>query len=90
MTFFKLVDGKAIVRVPLESQSQVDKLVDLCVDLRFEPQRAEICLAWARQLEKQGEVGSALSYFEKGQSFADIERICWNHFEWLLVSGIPC
>lgn len=83
------IDGQAIIRVPLESQNQVDKLVDMCVDLHLEPQRAEICLAWARQLEKQSEVGLALSYFEKGQSFADIERICWNHFERLLLSGIP-
>lgn len=73
----------------MESQNQVVNLVDLCVDLQLEPQRVEICLAWARQLEKQGELGLALPYYEKGQSFADIERICWNHFERLLVSGIP-
>jgi hypothetical protein len=79
---------KAVVRVPLDSQAQVDKLVDLCVDLHLESQRAEICLAWARHLEKQNEVGTALSYFEKGQSFVDIERICWDHFERLLLSGM--
>ena len=76
------------MRVPLDSQTQVDKLIDLCVDLHLESQRADICLARARQLENGNQVGSALSYFEKGQSFVDIERICWDQFERLLLSGI--
>ena len=79
---------KAIVRVPLESQVQVDRLVDLCFDLHLESQRADLCKAWAAQLEEQNQVGLALAYFEKGQSYADIERICWNHFERLLLTGI--
>jgi hypothetical protein len=73
--------------VPLESQVQVDKFVDLCFDLHMESQRAEICQAWARHLEQGNQVGSALAYFEKGQSFTDIERICWDHFGRLLFSG---
>jgi len=73
--------------VPLESQAQVDKFTDLCFDLHLESQRAEICQAWARKLEQENQVGAALLYFEKGQSFVDMERICWSHFERLLVSG---
>jgi hypothetical protein len=61
----------------------------MCSDLHLEEQRAEICQAWARQLEEDNEVGLALSYFEKGHGFADIERICWKTFENLLLSGIP-
>jgi hypothetical protein len=75
------------VRVPLESQAQVDKFVDLCFDLHLESQRADVCQAWARQLEEGNQVGLALLYFEKGQSFTDIERICWNYFERQLLTG---
>jgi len=60
----------------------------LCFDLHLDSQRADICQAWARQLEQINQIALALLYFEKGQSFADIERICWNHFERLLLSGI--
>jgi len=84
----KCINPKAIVRVPLESQDQVDKLVDLCLDLHLEPQRSDICRAWARQLEQDNQTASALQYFEKGQSFADIERICWNTLERMLLTGI--
>ena len=88
------VDSKAIVRVPLESQNQVEKLIDLCFDLHLDSQRAEICQAWARQLEENNQIAQALLYFEKGQSFVDIERICWNNFERLLLNGTahiyPC
>ena len=73
--------------MPLESQSQVEKLIDLCFDLHLDSQRAEICQAWARQLEQNNQIGQALLYFEKGQSFADIERICWNDFKCLLLNG---
>ena len=74
--------------MPLESQDQVDKLVDLCFDLHLESQRSDICRAWARQLEQTNRTASALQYFEKGQSFADIERICWNILERMLLTGI--
>jgi hypothetical protein len=73
--------------VPLESQDQVDKFIELCFDLRLDPQRADICQTWARKLEQENRIGLALLYFEKGQSFTDIERICWNHFERLLLNG---
>lgn len=76
------------MRVPLESQSQVDKFVDLCFDLHLDSQRADICDSWAQQLEEENQIGLALLYFEKGQSFTDIERICWNHFERFLMNGI--
>jgi Nup85 Nucleoporin len=75
--------------VPLESQVQVDNFVELCFDLHLESQRAHICQEWARQLEHGNQVGLALLYFERGQSFADIERICWNYFERLLLTGNP-
>jgi Nup85 Nucleoporin len=78
---------KAIVRVPLEEQAQVDQLVDLCLDLHLDSQRTDICQAWARKLEGSNQVGLALTYFEKGQGFSDIERICWDHFERLLLTG---
>jgi Nup85 Nucleoporin len=84
----QFINPKAIVRVPLDSQDQVDKLVDLCLDLHLEPQRSDICRAWARQLEQDNQTASALQYFEKGQSFADIERLCWNILERMLLTGI--
>lgn len=77
------------MRVPLESQHQVDKFVDLCFDLHLDSERVDICQSWARQLEKDNQIGLALMYFEKGQSFTDIERICWGHFEHLLLRGMP-
>jgi Nup85 Nucleoporin len=86
--FIENVYTKAIVRVPLNTQAQVDKFVDLCFDIQLEWQRAQICQTWARQLERDNQVASALQYFEKGQSFVDIERICWNHFEQLLLTGM--
>jgi len=67
----------------------VDKLVDLCFDLYLESQRSDICRGWARQLEHDNQTASALQYFEKGQSFADIERICWNSLEGMLLTGNP-
>lgn len=73
--------------MPLESQNQVETLIDLCFDLHLDSQRAEICQAWARELEQQNHIAQALLYFEKGQSFADIKRICWNNFERLLLNG---
>ena len=77
------------MHVPLESQHQVDKLVDLCFDLRLDSERVDICQSWARQLEQDNQTGLALMYFEKGQSFTDIERVCWGHFERLLLNGMP-
>ena len=77
------------MHVLLESQEQVDKFVELCFDLQLDIQRSDICQAWARHLEQENKVGLAVSYFEKGQSFSDIERICWAHFERLLLTGIP-
>jgi hypothetical protein len=78
---------EAIVRVPLESAEQADKLIDVCIDLDLSPQRAEISTSWARTLETHNQVGQALQFYEKGQSFTDIERICWEHFERLLLTG---
>src|SRR5579862_5675033 len=78
---------ESIVRVPLQSVNQVDKLIDICVDLDLSPQKAEISRSWARTLESRNELGAALQFYEKGQAFVDIERICWLHFERLLLTG---
>lgn len=78
---------EAIIRVPLESADQVDKLLDICIDLDLSPQRAEISTSWARALEAHKKTGQALQFYEKGQSFTDIERVCWQHFERLLLTG---
>ena len=74
--------------MPLDSQDQVDQFIDLCFDLNLESEAGYIAQAWARRLEQENQVGSALLYFEKGQSYVDIERVCWDHFERLLLAGI--
>jgi hypothetical protein len=76
-----------MVHVPIESQEQIEELIDLTFELDLPYQRAEICQTWARQLEEKKEIGLALHYFEKGQSFTDIRRICWSLFERLLLNG---
>jgi len=57
--------------------------------LNLESEAGFIAQAWARRLEEENQVGLALLYFEKGQSFVDIERVCWDHFERLLLAGTP-
>jgi hypothetical protein len=78
-----------MVRVPIESQEQIEELIDLTFEIDLPYQRAEICQTWARRLEGTKQIGLALLYFEKGQSFTDIRRICWSLFERLLLSGTP-
>lgn len=78
------------MRVPLEEQAQVDQLIVSCLDLHLDSQRTDICQAWARKLEGSNQVGLALTYFEKGQGVSDIERICWDHFERLLLTSKCC
>jgi len=77
-----------MVHVPVESQEQVEQLIDLTHELDLPHQRAEICQTWARRLEQNHQIGSALHYFEKGQSYSDIRRICWSLFERLLLNGM--
>jgi Nup85 Nucleoporin len=78
-----------MVRVPIESQEQIEELIDLAFEVDLPYQRAEICQTWARRLEETKQIGLALLYFEKGQSFTDIRRICWSLFERLLLNGTP-
>ena len=77
------------MHVPIESQGQIEELIDLTFELDLPHQRAEICQTWARRLEETNQVGLALHHFEKGQAFTDIRRICWSLFERLLLSGTP-